>query len=117
MMQRMSRARVKSVEDRKPLPPCILAPRATAGLTRANALFGTQDDRRGRACRANDSGEVNEMNRKDSSREKETAKFELQQGHGRSVARDELLKRAIRNHPQRDEPRVDSVEPDETPTS
>ena len=57
------------------------------------------------------------MNRKDRSREKETMEFEAQQGHERSVARDELLKRAIRNHPQRDEPRVDSVEPDETPRS
>lgn len=57
------------------------------------------------------------MNRKDRSREKETMEFEVQQGHERSVARDELLKRAIRNHPQRDEPRVDSVEPDETPRS
>ena len=39
----------------------------------------------------------------------------VHQGAGRGIAADERLKRAIRQHPQRDEPRVDSVEPDETP--
>ncbi|MGA8054494.1 MAG: hypothetical protein WCA12_11670 [Burkholderiales bacterium] len=40
---------------------------------------------------------------------------DLQHGDGRSPARDEQLKRVIKQHPQRDEPRVDSVEEDETP--
>lgn len=40
---------------------------------------------------------------------------EIQQGAGRGVARDEGLKRIVRQHPQRDEPKVDSVEPGETP--
>lgn len=40
---------------------------------------------------------------------------EIQQGEERSIGRDERLKRVIKQHPQRDEPRVDSVEPDETP--
>jgi hypothetical protein len=40
---------------------------------------------------------------------------EIQLGHGRSKARDERVKRALRQHPQRDEPRVDSVEDNETP--
>lgn len=40
---------------------------------------------------------------------------EIQQGAGRGIAADERLKRVIRQHPQRDEPKVDSVEPDETP--
>lgn len=35
---------------------------------------------------------------------------EVQQGNGRSRAKDDALKRVIRQHPQRDEPRVDSVE-------
>lgn len=35
---------------------------------------------------------------------------ELQTGHERSIARDEELKRLIRQHPQRDEPRVDDIE-------
>lgn len=41
---------------------------------------------------------------------------EIQQGHGRSIARDERLKRSIRQHPQRDIPRVESVEPMGAPT-
>jgi hypothetical protein len=40
---------------------------------------------------------------------------EIQQGDERSIVKDERLKRVIKHHPQRDEPRVDSVEPDETP--
>lgn len=39
---------------------------------------------------------------------------EIQSGQKRSKSRDERLKRALRQHP-RDEPKVDSVEPDETP--
>jgi len=40
---------------------------------------------------------------------------EIQQGAGRSKAKDERLKRAVRQHPKRDEPRVESVEPIELP--
>jgi Domain of unknown function (DUF3330) len=40
---------------------------------------------------------------------------EVQEGAGRSKSRDERLKRAIRQHPQRDEPKADSVERDELP--
>ncbi|HVO08842.1 MAG TPA: hypothetical protein VMT83_18780 [Burkholderiaceae bacterium] len=40
---------------------------------------------------------------------------EIQQSGGRSIVKDEHLKRVIKQHPQRDEPRVDSVEPGETP--
>jgi len=40
---------------------------------------------------------------------------ELQEGAGRSKSRDERVKRAIRQHPQRDEPKADSVERDELP--
>ena len=40
---------------------------------------------------------------------------EIQQTGGHSIAVDERLKRVIKQHPQRDEPKVDSVEPDETP--
>jgi hypothetical protein len=39
---------------------------------------------------------------------------DAQEGAGRSKSREDRLKRAIRQHPQRDEPRADSVEPDET---
>ena len=35
------------------------------------------------------------------------------EGAGRSKSRDERLKRAIQQHPQRDEPKADSVERDE----
>jgi hypothetical protein len=40
---------------------------------------------------------------------------EMHEGAAHGIARDERMKRAIRQHPQRDEPRVDSVEPDELP--
>jgi len=41
---------------------------------------------------------------------------EIQQGTGgRSKAKDDRLKRAVRQHPTRDEPRVESVEPIELP--
>jgi hypothetical protein len=40
---------------------------------------------------------------------------EIQQGGTRGIATEEALKRVVKQHPQRDEPKVDSVEPDETP--
>lgn len=40
---------------------------------------------------------------------------EVQQGTSRGAGKDERLKQEARQHPQRDEPKVDSVEPDETP--
>jgi hypothetical protein len=40
---------------------------------------------------------------------------EAQEGAGRSKSRDERLKRLVKQHPQRDEPKADSVERDETP--
>lgn len=38
-----------------------------------------------------------------------------QESNGRSIARDEAMKRIIKQHPQRDIPRVESVEPPEAP--
>jgi hypothetical protein len=40
---------------------------------------------------------------------------EIQEGAGRSKSRDKRVKHLIRQHPQRDEPRADSVERDELP--
>jgi hypothetical protein len=40
---------------------------------------------------------------------------EIQAGRGRSRAKDDQIKRVIKQHPQRDEPRADSVEENETP--
>lgn len=45
----------------------------------------------------------------------EPAPRDLQEGTGRSKSRDERVKHFVRQHPQRDEPRVDSVEPGELP--
>ena len=39
----------------------------------------------------------------------------VQEGAGRSRSRDDRIKRAVKRDPQRDEPRADSVEKDETP--
>jgi YHS domain-containing protein len=40
---------------------------------------------------------------------------EVQEGQGQSKSRDERMKRLIKQHPQRDEPRADSVERDDVP--
>lgn len=40
---------------------------------------------------------------------------EAQQSHESSIAREALIKRIIKKHPQRDIPRVESVEPSEAP--
>ena len=40
---------------------------------------------------------------------------EIQQGHGRSRIKDDGEKRILKQHPRRDEPRVDSVEEGDTP--
>lgn len=40
---------------------------------------------------------------------------EIQQSATRGSVTDERLKRVIKQHPQRDEPKVDSIEPGETP--
>jgi hypothetical protein len=40
---------------------------------------------------------------------------EIQQGHGRSRTKDDEVKRILKQHPRRDEPRVDSVEEGDTP--
>ena len=55
------------------------------------------------------------MNRqqKPERRKEEPPGPEIQQGDGRSIATDERLKRVIKQHPQCDEPKVDSVEPGE----
>jgi hypothetical protein len=41
---------------------------------------------------------------------------EAQQSHQTSIAKEEELKRIITRHPQRDIPRVESVEPSEAPS-
>lgn len=48
-------------------------------------------------------------------REPAPGPHEVQGGQGRSKLRDERMKTLARQHPQRDEPRVDSVENDELP--
>ena len=40
---------------------------------------------------------------------------EIQQGGTRSTSTEEALERVVKRHPQRDEPKVDSVEQDELP--
>jgi hypothetical protein len=41
---------------------------------------------------------------------------EIQEGRGRSKVKDERMKRIVKQHPKRDEPKVDSVERSETPS-
>jgi hypothetical protein len=53
--------------------------------------------------------------RKPEPHKEEPPQPEIQQGHGRRIVTDERLKRVIKQHPQRDEPKVDSVEPGKTP--
>ncbi len=42
---------------------------------------------------------------------------EIQLGRERGRAKDDRIKRALKQHPQRDEPRIDSIEWYETPPS
>ena len=42
--------------------------------------------------------------------ESDTLGPEIQEGQGRGKLRDDELKRIIKRHPKRDEPRIDSVE-------
>jgi hypothetical protein len=41
---------------------------------------------------------------------------DVQEGTGRSRSRDDRVKRQLKRNPQRDEPRLDSVEPDDLPS-
>ena len=41
---------------------------------------------------------------------------EIQEGQGRSTSRDDRVKQLVKQHPQRDEPRADSVERDDIPS-
>ena len=45
----------------------------------------------------------------------ESARPAIQEGRERGKSQDDRLKRIVRQHPLRDEPRADSVEPDEIP--
>lgn len=45
-----------------------------------------------------------------------TAEFELQQSGTLGPREDEALKRMIKQHPRRDIPRIESIEPDEAPS-
>ena len=45
----------------------------------------------------------------------ESAESEVQQSGGRSFARDEALKRIVKQHPQRDMPQVESIESQDLP--
>jgi hypothetical protein len=47
----------------------------------------------------------------------ETPEPEIQEGHSRGKARDDKLKRIIKRHPKRDEPRVEGVEETDLPPS
>jgi len=49
--------------------------------------------------------------------EREIPQPEIQEGHGRGKARDDKLKRIIKRHPKRDEPRVDEVDDTDLPPS
>jgi hypothetical protein len=42
---------------------------------------------------------------------------EIQEGHSRGKARDDKLKRIVKRHPKRDEPRVEGVEEMDLPPS
>lgn len=49
--------------------------------------------------------------------ERKSPEPEIQEGHTRGKARDDKLKRIVKRHPKRDEPRVDSVDDLDLPPS
>jgi hypothetical protein len=61
------------------------------------------------------SSEEHAMPIQDSRYQIDLAALESPSGGERSIARQEQLARIVRQHPQRDMPRVESVDPDETP--
>jgi ribosomal protein L24 len=58
---------------------------------------------------------MNAKRRPDESAEPTEKELEIQHSNVRSIAKQEKLKRIIKQHPHRDLPRVDSVEPTEIP--
>jgi uncharacterized protein (UPF0264 family) len=58
---------------------------------------------------------MNAEQRPDESAEPTKTELEIQHSNVRSIAKQEELKRIIKQHPYRDLPRVDSVEPTEIP--
>lgn len=56
------------------------------------------------------------VGRKPKPRKPEGVEPEIQQGAGRSRVMDDRLKRIVKQHPKRDEPRVESVEKIDTPS-
>jgi len=61
------------------------------------------------------SSEEHAMPIQDSRYQIDLAALESPSGGERSIARQEQLARIVRQHPQRDMPRVESVDPDEAP--
>lgn len=51
----------------------------------------------------------------DTSLDKELAHEHIQHGEDQSIPKQEQLKRAVQQHPVRDLPRVESIDPSETP--
>jgi hypothetical protein len=51
----------------------------------------------------------------DAALDKELAHADIQQGADQSIPKQEQLKEKVQQHPQRDLPRVESIEPPETP--
>jgi len=51
----------------------------------------------------------------DATIDKETAHDAIQQGADHSIPKQEQLKRAVQQHPQRELPRIESIELPETP--
>lgn len=51
----------------------------------------------------------------DAALDKAVAHEDIQQGGGQSIPKQERLKRAVQQHPQRELPRVESIEPPDTP--
>jgi hypothetical protein len=47
--------------------------------------------------------------------DKEVAHADIQQGAERSIPKQEQLKEKVQQHPQRELPRIESIEPTETP--
>jgi hypothetical protein len=56
-----------------------------------------------------------ERDQPDRTVDKETAHEDMQHGGTQSIPKQEELKRAVQQHPIRELPRVESIEPTETP--
>lgn len=79
-------------------------------VVKSEAMLGEMRDNVAYFCGPNCYAKWMKQHAAHASRKTAETQAEVQSGHGRSKAKDDRLKRAARQHPTRDEPRIDEPE-------